>query len=606
MTPEEVEGILSKYEETSGLNVSADNFTAITNACTMFLTSDELDQYGCPDDVDMEKVNERKKRFIMELVDVYHSISSNDDSQESQDEPPAVCRVKRLIEHVDDQYELLYRWIRMRERNNQPNIVPIPLNFDGSLFRLVTMDKEDDLTPLQKLILYMLDSLQRENYMRYKGQCCQQILTGEEKHETKAWKPIMEVKDFVFEHVQKETKYDMWRNSTAKSANIVDCIKHLERCFDLQFPEIKKDRNIWSFINGIYDGRNDVFYRYGSEMNIDKHTVSSKYFDLVFDESPPDDWYNIETPYFQSILDYQKFPEDVCKWMYVFAGRLCFDMNERDSWQVIPFLKGIAQSGKSTIITKAIKKFYEPEDVKTLSNNIEKKFGLWSIDGCFMFNSPEVKGDLALEQAEFQSIVSGEDISIARKNEKAITKTWIIPGILAGNEVPNWKDNSGSIQRRIVTWNFQKQVVNADPKLDEKLDKEMANILQKCVKAYHDYTKKYGDRDIWSVLPAYFKDMRKKIASSTNSLQHFLDSEKISFSSQLFVPQKVFVSSFMSHCQENNLIRPRGFNEDIYAAPFSNRDIIVKVETVNYRGVNYTNQPVVYGLDVNQILEAEI
>jgi hypothetical protein len=38
-----------------------------------------------------------------------------------------------------------------------------------------------------------------------------------------------------------------------------------------------------------------------------------------------------------------------------------------------------------------------------------------------MFIAPEVKGDLALEQAEFQSIVSGEDVSIAVKNKTAMS-----------------------------------------------------------------------------------------------------------------------------------------------------------------------------------------
>jgi len=599
-----MEEVLSKYEQESGLNSSANSYESITNACKMFLTEGELDEYGCPEDVDMEKVNEKRMRFIKELVDVYHSISSEaGDSQDPVDEPPTVCRVKRLIEHIDDQYELLYRWIRMRERNNQPTLVPLPMTFDGSIFRLVTMNPEDELSPLQKLILYLLDSLQREKFKRYKGNCCQQIITSE-NFETHSWKIVSEIKDFVYEHIQKEIKYDMWKNSTAKSGNITDCIKHLTVCHDLQFPEIKKNRTIWSFRNGIYNGKTDTFHKY--PVKLERDTVSCKFFDQDFLENAPEDWYQIPTPYFQSILDYQNFSEDVIRWLYVFAGRLCFDMNEIDSWQVIPFLKGIAGSGKSTIITKALKKFYECEDVKTLSNNIEKKFGLWSIDGCFMFISPEVKGDMALEQAEFQSIVSGEDISIARKNEKAITKEWKTPGILAGNEVPNWKDNSGSIQRRIVVWNFTKQVTQADPKLDEKLDTEIACILQKCVKAYLDYTNKYGDKDIWSVLPKYFKDMRKKIASSTNSLQHFLESEKISYSSSAFIPQKVFVNTFMSHCQENNLLRPRGFNEDTYAAPFTNRDIEVRIATVNYHGTHFMNQPIIYGLDVNQTPEAEI
>jgi len=602
--------VIDKYEKLTGLTSPADSYVSITNACNTFLTSDELDSYGCPDDVDMEKINERKRRFLSELVDVYHSISSTDEvAVEPQDEPPAVCRVKRLIEHIDDQYELLYRWIRMRERNNQPTMVPLPTTFDGSIFRLVTMNADDDLTPLQQLILYMLDSLHKQNFKRYKGNCCQQILSN--GFNTRAWRIISEIKDFVYENVQKELKYDMWRNSTAKSGNVADCIKHLSSCFDLQFPEIKKNRNVWSFRNGIYDGTHDVFYKYTDPAinGLDRFTVSCKFFDLDFPEETPEDWYDIPTPHFQSILDYQKFDEDVQRWLYVFGGRLCFEMNVKDSWQVIPFLKGIAGSGKSTIITKVFKKFYECEDVKTLSNNIEKKFGLWSIDGCFMFISPEVKGDLALEQAEFQSIVSGEDISIARKCEKAITKEWKTPGILAGNEVPNWKDNSGSIQRRIVTWNFTKQVMNADPKLDEKLDTELACILCKCVRAYNDYTRKYGSKDIWSVLPTYFKEMRKKIASSTNSLQHFLESEKVTYSTSqmlLFVPQKVFFNAFNSHCQENNLTRPRGFNEDTYAAPFMSRDIEVKIATVNYHGTNFTNQPIIYGLDVNQLIEAEI
>ena len=125
-----------------------------------------------------------------------------------------------------------------------------------------------------------------------------------------------------------------------------------------------------------------------------------------------------------------------------------------DGWQVIPFLKGVAMSGKSTIITKVFKKFYDSEDVRTLSNNIERKFGLSSIYDGFMFIAPEVKGDMCLEQAEFQSLVSGEDVSLARKYEKAKSIEWKTPGILAGNEIPNWKDNSGSVLRRILAWNF--------------------------------------------------------------------------------------------------------------------------------------------------------
>ena len=599
MTTEEQ---IQTYVNLTGFGSTPNKYEAITNAFKTYFTPDELDEFGMPkNDIDVDKIKEKKDRYLRELSQMYHeAVVTSGDSESEPDALPAEFRVTRLMNHVDNQYELIFRWMGLME---DPAMVPV--NFDGSFFRLVTISGgAEELTPYQQLVLYILDCLQRQKLSRYKGSCCREI------HSTRAWENVMEIKDFVYENIQKEVKYDMWKNSTTKSGNINDCVKFLTVCKDIQFPEIKKDRNIWSFRNGIYNGRIDKFYKYGSADDVP--VVSCKYFDLDFMECPPDDWYMIPTPHFQSILDYQKFDEDVCRWFYVFAGRLCFDLNTTDCWQVIPFLKGIAGSGKSTLITKAIKKFYETEDVKTLSNNMERKFGLSSIHDCLMFIGPEVKGDLALEQAEFQSMVSGEDISIAVKNEKAITKQWTTPGILAGNEVPNWKDNSGSIQRRIVVWNFTKQVLNADPKLEDKLEMELADILQKCVKAYLDYTSKYGNRDVWDVLPKYFSDMRKKIASTTNSLVHFLGSEKIVYGRSptsgmlLFVPQKVFVTLFMSHCQENNLVRPRGFNEDTYAAPFSSRDIEVRTETVMYNGVNYCSQPVIYGLDVVSILEAQI
>ena len=51
----------------------------------------------------------------------------------------------------------------------------------------------------------------------------------------------------------------------------------------------------------------------------------------------------------QCIFDYQEFDEDVSRWVYVFIGRLFFDLGELDNWQVAMFLEGVAGSGKSTI-----------------------------------------------------------------------------------------------------------------------------------------------------------------------------------------------------------------------------------------------------------------
>ena len=402
----------------------------------------------------------------------------------------------------------------------------------------------------------------------------------------------------------------MWKDLTQNPRNARSATEHLSNCKDMQFSEIKKNRNYWSFSNGIFAGKlinsktGDYFCKFfpydGNDFNcIDPCVVSSKFIDLPFNKELMDipDWYDIPTPHFQSILDYQKFEPGVCKWMYVMGGRLCFDVGEMDGWQVIPFLKGVAMSGKSTIITKVFKKFYDSEDVRTLSNNIERKFGLSSIYDGFMFIAPEVKGDMCLEQAEFQSLVSGEDVSLARKYEKAKSIEWKTPGILAGNEIPNWKDNSGSVLRRILPFNFSKKVMDADPMLDEKLNKELPAIMLKCIKGYLEYSRMYSEKDIWNVVPKYFKTIQTQVAMVTNSLQNFLACEKVKFGKDLFCPQKIFVQIFNQHCQENNLGRFK-FHPDFYLGPFSSRDIEVITEAKTYKGRVYMAQPMIYGVDV--------
>lgn len=577
-----------------------------------FFHPEELDTNGYPKTIDIERVAAQYKRQLGLLGELYHrtvalGIFDDDSIDINSSDVKISTRINRLIDSADDAYESVFRYTRQYERINHPTYTPINPDSDHSLFRCSTMDL-DDTSQYQQLLLALLNETYVNNIRRYKGQCCKQIMTVDQRY-TKAWKPIMTISDFVYTIAQKETRFLVWKNLTAKASSARDAIKHLTECKDMQFPEIVKNRSVWSFKNGLFVGKimdtktgryTCRFYPYDSKEYscLDPLIVSAKFFDKQFDDfSHIEDWYDIPTPNFQQVLEYQNFEVDVCKWMYVMGGRLCYDVGDIDGWQIIPFLKGIARSGKSTLITKVFKKFYENEDVRTLSNNIERKFGLSSIYDGFMFIAPEVKGDLCLEQAEFQSLVSGEDVSIAVKHEKAKSVEWKTPGILGGNEVPNWRDNSGSVLRRLLPWNFAKQVKDADPQLDDKLDAELPIILLKCVRAYLEYSQKYANKDIWNVVPAYFKNVQTQVAMVTNTLQNFLASEKVRYATDAFVPQKIFIQIFNQHCQENNLGKVK-FNPDFYAGPFSTRDIEVRNEAVTYKGRAYAIQPIVFGIDV--------
>jgi hypothetical protein len=599
----EIEANLTKDETRAMFHIQGNTLAADKSwAFVLFPDGQERDADGYPtrSSFDHEQVIIRKNKFINNcriLLKRIDNLGANKhpSTDVNGDEFTLEFRVRRLIEDRKDMFEQYDLWNRRWKRMNEGTHA-----IDDSDKSL----KEDESnSPYQKVLLFLLSKASQTEYRRYRDQCCVQI------RNTRAWHPVKEIKDFVYDSTQKEDEPEQWKNLTSRGNMVADVVRHLSHCKDIQFPEIRKDRHTWSFQNGLLVGKDwDAeleryrikFYPYCSRefRELDPTLVSCKYFDLPFDPyEGVEDWYDIPTPHMQCVLDYQKFETDVCKWMYVFCGRLCFEVNELDGWQVIPFLKGIARSGKSTLITKVCKLFYECEDVATLSNNIEKKFGLQSIYRGFLFISPEIKGDLQLEQAEFQSLVSGEDVSVARKNESALSMQWKTPGILGGNEVPNWKDNSGSILRRLATWNFSRQVAEADPHLDEKLEKEIPAIMCKCLRAYLDYANKYASKDIWNVLPKYFKQVQSQVATVTNALQHFLCSEKFKFGPNLFIPQKVFVAQFNQHCRENNLGIHR-FNQDFYAGPFSAKELEVRVESLIYNGTAYSTQPFIFGLDL--------
>ena len=290
-----------------------------------------------------------------------------------------------------------------------------------------------------------------------------------------------------------------------------------------------------------------------------------------------DDWYHIPTPTLQSIFDYQEFDEEVSRWIYVFLGRLLFNLGELDNWQVALFLEGVAGSGKSTI-TKIVKKFYETVDVGVLSNNIEKKFGLSSLKDKLLFLAPEIKNDFGLEQSEFQLLIEGGDMQLPVKFKDSHYIEWKIPGLFAGNEPPNYTDNSGSISRRLVVAKFHKKVNNKDSDMDAKLAKELASIIKKSASAYLSAVNRYRGQDFWNSLPKYFRDTQRDMAQNTHSLEHFLCSGKVVISQDDYCREKVFIQAFIEHCKECHLERHK-FTTDYYLGVFGNYNITLKKNT---------------------------
>lgn len=454
--------------------------------------------------------------------------------------------------------------------------------------------------PFQNLILYLKDSIYLSGLQRYGDSLYEKILYN--GYFTHAWKEKMSIRKFIYEKTEFCQDYRQWHNLTSNASNIKNATDYLENCKDPRVTDLKKDRHVFAFRNGIYcckekEGENyiDHFYEYGSDitksLNID--VVASKFFNCNFNNFDEiDDWYHIPTPHFQSILEYQDFDESVCRWVYVFIGRLFFELGELDNWQVALFLEGVAGSGKSTI-TKIVKKFYETCDVGVLSNNIEKTFGLSSLKDKLLFLAPEIKGDLRLEQSEFQLLIEGGDMQLPVKYKESHYIEWKIPGLFAGNEPPNYTDNSGSISRRLVVAKFHKKVCNKDPDLDYKLNKELPAIMKKAASAYIGAANTYRGQDFWTSLPEYFRDTQRDMAQNTHALEHFLSSGKLVIGDEHYCREKNFVQAFNDHCKECHLERHK-FTTDYYLGVFGNYNINVK-KNMKMRYPNTPNSPTYQG-----------
>ena len=434
----------------------------------------------------------------------------------------------------------------------------------------------DDLNPQQNLIIFILNKLAINNLRKCKDKVMQAVYTSD-GYFTTAWKELCTIEEYIHRNITKEVHFEQWQFLTSGKDIDRRIAEYLEKHNDHEFPSVEKDRHAFAFRNGVYyvnakDSNGkwcDQFYPYD---DITKkppgNLVACKFTDMDFIDYGCENPMDIPTPFADSLLKYQKYTDEELYWFYVFLGRCLFDVRSKDGWEVLPYWKGVAGSGKSTVMNTICKGFYESSDVAVISNNTERQFGLGSLCDAFLVIGPEIKKDFKLEQAEFQSMISGESMSIAQKYKSTKQIMWKSPMTMGGNEVPDWIDNSGSLQRRLVIFQFNEIVKNGDMTLNKKLEAEYPSYLCKAARCYIQEAKRIGNKNIWNYLPSRFQASRDAMAEGTNSLVSFLRSDRVKLGTDLYCPRKEFIMALKTHCQEHNF-KPGKWCEDFYSGPFA-------------------------------------
>jgi hypothetical protein len=271
-------------------------------------------------------------------------------------------------------------------------------------------ERLNDSKPLLRVILTLIQVAAQRGYRRYRDGVYVQYFT-EDGHATHFWQKVCSMHEFVMqatsiEHMQHDL-VNMALGLGSRYAKM--CEEYLMTMYHSEFPFINIDRHVFSFRNGIYFCATRTFRKYtDGAMNwaIDSDFKSredvgranlrrkkgmfagpgpknavANYFDVDFIDyseqirANPGSWFDIPTPTLTKLLDDQEIPENAKKVVYGLIGRLFYEVGEMDDWQIILWLLGRANSGKSTIC-KIAQLFYQEEDVAVISNNIEEQFGL--------------------------------------------------------------------------------------------------------------------------------------------------------------------------------------------------------------------------------------
>jgi phage/plasmid-associated DNA primase len=195
-----------------------------------------------------------------------------------------------------------------------------------------------------------------------------------------------------------------------------------------------------------------------------------------------------------------------------------------DNWQFVLWCIGKAGTGKSTF-ANLFAHIYSKEDVGTLSQIIEEKFGMQHFFDPvpkFVVLAPDLSKGISLPLTIFLNWISAESACLPRKNKGAIERDLDIPFIAASN-IMALLDIKDALARRCAFLKFVKTIRKSNTRLlDYIVKNELPIIIKKFTLAYWHYFQKYGHEDIWSWIPAYFRETREEMAAESNSIRFWL------------------------------------------------------------------------------------
>ena len=192
----------------------------------------------------------------------------------------------------------------------------------------------EDIKPYQKLLIHICCQAQKDGYRRYNDYVYKPLST-DEGHVTHSWEKVCDIKTYIFNCCRREYNWDQWCLLTEQPSFVKHATTYLTEMEDYQFPRLEKDRHAFSMSNGIYLATEDRFAQYGTPAAsaIPSGLCCAKHFPHPFPaEHTSSTWQSIPTPTLDTMLASQELEFEVRRWLYVFLGRLLYEVGEKDNW----------------------------------------------------------------------------------------------------------------------------------------------------------------------------------------------------------------------------------------------------------------------------------
>lgn len=269
---------------------------------------------------DDSRLNIKVDMMLLEVAEALYQCRPPNEQMSKFDQLMAKLRVIRKLRAQMWEYHRL-----------QHNLIPGEGVFDDV----------DDTRDRQRALLRLLLNLRMDGaHKRLDVVCFEKVVAG---HATGYFQPRQTIESYVYDSCNQHLDRELWRLLTSDGNTIAWTINHLTKHNSMQeFPVVQPTPGWYSFKNGTYDAFADTFWPYTHPNRPTVCTVH--YIDSIFNAANMGRWEDIATPSITKILEDQKLPPAVQRWVWILLGRTLYPLKSHDRWEVTLYFQGEALS----------------------------------------------------------------------------------------------------------------------------------------------------------------------------------------------------------------------------------------------------------------------